>query len=326
MKYSVILPIYNAEKTLAGCLESLSAQSFPDAEFLLIDDGSTDASAGICREFAARDPRFRLISKENGGVSAARNLGLDQAQGEFILFVDSDDSVMPGYFETLDAIDPEGRYDYLLFSYRRSDGSVRALEPFASTDPAEYEPVLARAYRTKRINAPWNKRFRRSILTDHQLRFHGQLPIAEDALFNLQYLTYCRGLCMSDAVLYCVSLENPHSLSRRPLENRRELLALADRESLKAIENAPVSEELRAMLQQSRNHLLLRDIYSEGKQLHLAALPLAERWRILSQLCRGFNQRRADLPGDLHSRLLALPVRLGAVPVIDLLGRRLSRK
>lgn len=91
MKYSVIIPVYNAARTLRRCLDSLVDQSFDDYELLLINDGSTDGSDAICREYANVYPCIRYFAKENGGVSSARNLGLEQAKGEYILFVDSDD-------------------------------------------------------------------------------------------------------------------------------------------------------------------------------------------------------------------------------------------
>jgi glycosyltransferase involved in cell wall biosynthesis len=328
MKYSVIIPVYNAEKTLRRCLDSLAVQAFSDAEFLLIDDGSADNSAAICREYAARDSRFRLISKENGGVSTARNLGLEMARGTFILFVDSDDYVQPDYFLRLEELDGEGRYDYLLFSYNRFNGDViteRILPEFASCNEAEYAPALGWAYRAKRINSPWNKRYRSSILHEHGLRFHTALPIAEDTLFNLNYLLHIRSYRTSGAKLYNVSLENPGSLSRKPLANRQELLAIFDREAEQAITAAPISEALRDTLTRARNFLLLSDIYSEAKQLHLAQAGLPDRWRRLYALCRDFSRNYPKLPGDLRSRLLALPVRLRLAPAIDLLGKKLSK-
>ena len=328
MKYSVIIPVYNAEKTLRRCLDSLSTQSFSDAEFLLIDDGSADNSAAICREYAVRDSRFRLISKENGGVSTARNLGLEMARGTFILFVDSDDHVQPDYLRRLEELDGEGRYDYLLFSYDRFNGDLvneLVLPEFASCTEAEYASVLGWAYRTKHINAPWNKRYRSSILREHGLRFHTALPIAEDTLFNLNYLLYIRSYRSCGAKLYNVSLENPASLSRKTLENRQELLALADREALCAITEAPISGTLREQLLVSRNFLLLSDIYSEAKQLHLARTALVQRHRVLRGLCRDFCRTHPKLPGDLRSLLLTLPVRLRLIPVIDLLGKKLSK-
>ena len=92
-KISVIIPVYNAEKYLYRCIDSVLVQTFTNWELLLIDDGSKDSSGVICDEYAAKDARVRVFHKENGGVSSARNLGLDNARGEWVAFVDSDDYI-----------------------------------------------------------------------------------------------------------------------------------------------------------------------------------------------------------------------------------------
>ena len=98
---SVIVPVYNMEKYLARCIESLLCQTMKDFEILLIDDGSTDGSASICKEYAAQDNRIRYIKKKNGGLSDARNVALEHVKGEFVTFIDSDDFVHSTYLEYL---------------------------------------------------------------------------------------------------------------------------------------------------------------------------------------------------------------------------------
>lgn len=100
-KVSVIVPVYKTEKFLAKCVESILNQTYGDLELLLVDDGSPDRCPQICDEFATRDPRIRVIHKENGGVSSARNAGLDAAKGEYIAFVDSDDHIEPDMYEQM---------------------------------------------------------------------------------------------------------------------------------------------------------------------------------------------------------------------------------
>ena len=104
MKISVIVPVYNTEKYLNKCLDSILAQTFTDFELLLIDDGSTDNSGKICDEYAAKDNRVKVFHKENGGVSRARNLGLDNASGEYLSFIDSDDYIRPEMYAELLAV------------------------------------------------------------------------------------------------------------------------------------------------------------------------------------------------------------------------------
>ena len=99
-KISVIVPVYNVEKYLRRCIDSILAQTFSDFELLLIDDGSKDSSGEICEEYAGKDARIRVFHRQNGGVSTARNLGIDKAKGEWIYFVDSDDVVLPSALGT----------------------------------------------------------------------------------------------------------------------------------------------------------------------------------------------------------------------------------
>src|SRR3954449_5241960 len=108
-RVSVVVPIYNVEPYLGDCLDSLAAQTFRDLEIVMVDDGSTDRSGEIARDYGARDPRFRLVERPNGGLSAARNTGIDAARGEFLAFVDSDDVVAPTAYERLvAALDASG--------------------------------------------------------------------------------------------------------------------------------------------------------------------------------------------------------------------------
>lgn len=99
---TVIIPVYNAENTLARCVDSILAQTFTDFELLLIDDGSRDGSAALCDEYAKKDGRVRVFHKENGGVSSARNVGLDNAQGEWLCFCDSDDYTYPCWLKNFE--------------------------------------------------------------------------------------------------------------------------------------------------------------------------------------------------------------------------------
>ena len=109
-KISIIVPVYNAEQYLRRCIDSILNQSFTDFELILIDDGSKDKSSDICDEYAAKDSRVRIFHKENGGVSSARNVGLDNSCGEWVAFVDADDEIEDGYlnirksFENSDVI------------------------------------------------------------------------------------------------------------------------------------------------------------------------------------------------------------------------------
>lgn len=128
---SVIVPIYNVEAYLPKCLDSLAAQTFPDAEFILIDDGSTDRSAEIASAYVGADPRFFVYHTTNHGLSAARNLGIEKARGDWLMFVDPDDYVTPDFCETpyRDALREEA--DLVIFGYSMQQAVIR----ITLTDP-----------------------------------------------------------------------------------------------------------------------------------------------------------------------------------------------
>lgn len=115
IKYSVIIPIYNSEKTVARCLDSLTVQNREDVQIIVVNDGSQDGSEEIILQLAAKNPSIKYIYQDNAGVSRARNTGLDAAQGTYITFVDSDDYVTEDYFSVLDRAED---CDLLVFAHR----------------------------------------------------------------------------------------------------------------------------------------------------------------------------------------------------------------
>jgi glycosyltransferase EpsH len=116
---SIIVPVYRTEQYLRQCVDSLLAQTYDRIEIILVDDGSPDGSGGICEEYAAKDPRVKVIHQENGGLSAARNTGLDHATGEYVMFVDSDDWISPDNCEKAVAVARARDVDVVIWSYRR---------------------------------------------------------------------------------------------------------------------------------------------------------------------------------------------------------------
>lgn len=169
---SVIVPVYNGEKTICSCLGSILAQKGATLEALVIDDGSTDKTAALCRRMAERDSRIRFFRQSNGGVSAARNLGLSKARGTFVTFVDADDTLPPGALATLrEAGEQEdliiGSVTYHRFLWRR-----KAVRRETDSLPTLMSLIGGKLYRRDRVG---------------ELRFREDLPYGEDTVFNLQY-------------------------------------------------------------------------------------------------------------------------------------------
>lgn len=210
-KYSVIIPVYNAEKTLHRCIDSLVSQNYSAAEIILINDGSKDQSGKICREYASKHDCIKYIEQANAGVSAARNAGLDAASGEFVTFVDSDDYVSEDYFEMLDSSDA----DFTIYAYTtiRNDGVQkhhlsRYLKNAETSRKVIYHVVA------DRLPAPWGKKYRRSIIEVNHIRFKPELIIGEDFIFGLEYMLCCKSSQVIDRQLYCVDETGTESITR----------------------------------------------------------------------------------------------------------------
>ena len=127
MKISIIIPVYNKIRYIATILQQVKDQSFADFECLIIDDGSSDGSGAVCDAFAAEDQRFKVFHIPNGGVSHARNVGLDAAQGEYITFIDADDGIKPDYLENLIRCAEESGVDLVISGYQKVDANGRVL-------------------------------------------------------------------------------------------------------------------------------------------------------------------------------------------------------
>ena len=191
---SIIVPVYNAEKTIQRCVESILGQDFQDFELLLIDDGSQDASGALCDAFAQRDARVRVLHKENGGVSAARNLGLSQAQGVYLQFLDSDDWITADATTMLVRTAREYQCDLVISDFYRVVG-----DRVSHKGDIQEDTVLSREeYAAHMMERPadfyygvlWNKLYRREIVERHHLRMNPEISWCEDFMFNLEYIRY----------------------------------------------------------------------------------------------------------------------------------------
>lgn len=203
--FSIIVPVYNAEKTLHRCLDSLSAQSYTDFEVCMVENGSRDSSRAICREYAEKDPRFLLhVSEENCGPSGARNIGLDHAQGTYIAFLDSDDYVQPDYLETLHQAFENA--DVVFFGYFQVSTDGRLLRdhiPTAKENSGYYETLLQLS-KQDMFGYTWIKAFRREVIGEH--RFSRELNLLEDEVFACEVLTQpCRIAVVPKAILNYVT-------------------------------------------------------------------------------------------------------------------------
>lgn len=214
---SVIVPVYNVEKYLGRCIDSILEQDFGDFELLLVDDGSTDGSSRICDEYAERNSKVKVFHKANGGVSSARNLGLDKACGELISFVDSDDWLDPDCLATLVS---RGNVDLNIvnFTEHNDNGTLipDRVDCCLSGENVLYDFLKTDVNRDS-LRTPWGKLFRKEIIKLNNLRFDERLHTCEDTVFVLNYCLCCKSICLSSSPLYHYeysSFNSSDSLSR----------------------------------------------------------------------------------------------------------------
>ena len=204
MLITVIIPVYNSEKYLRECIDSVLVQTFTDFELLLINDGSTDASGKICDEYALKDARVKVFHKENGGVSSARNLGLSKALGEWIWFVDADDLVadISAVFNNLHQL-YDTKIDCIMFGYKifeqdnfhdndfsgnfKSSQLLNTVEAMKQMYKPDYYPYQGYV---------WSKLFRKSVMDISQLSFDENIYFNEDRLFCFNFFDKMQGKCL----------------------------------------------------------------------------------------------------------------------------------
>ena len=189
-KISVIVPVYNVEKCLKQCIDSLLMQSFADFELLLIDDGSLDNSRNICKEYSNANNHVKLFCKENGGVSSARNVGLNNAKGEYICFIDSDDYVAERYLEDLYNGLESGQNSFIIQGCLVLLSSKEIFR-YKLENKVEGNIFLAFSkYELFKHGGPTCKLFKASILKVNKIYFPEMIHNYEDLLFLMDYLRY----------------------------------------------------------------------------------------------------------------------------------------
>ena len=199
-KISIIVPVYNVEKYLHRCVDSILSQTFTDFELLLIDDGSKDKSGAICDEYAGHDKRIRVFHKANGGASSARNVGLDNAKGEYICFCDADDWVDSSWLQLFVGKFPK---DLIVqgFYYKMDDASNWNKCRMKSTSMDVVE-ALDYLYGISNMGYLWCRCFKKTIITDNHIRFNNNFAVREDYDFILSYNTHISKMTLLDNYTY----------------------------------------------------------------------------------------------------------------------------
>lgn len=272
---SIIVPVYNSEKFLERCLQSLMKQSFLQFEVLLLDDGSTDNSLSICKEYAEADKRIRVFHTENQGVSATRNMGLKYAQGKYIRFVDADDYIPQESLEKLvktiinaDADLVIGRYmtnERWLYTGDVPEGQ-QSIE-FMLNHLLDYLPSFF-------YGVLWNKLYKTTVIRENQIDFMRDINWSEDMLFNMEYLMQCNTIYyIEDEVYYYERRKGTlsHSCNQYTIEKGIDMEALRFHVTLRLIQRKCNTERMLTKAYDfffNRVHRSLNSIVAEKISFH----------------------------------------------------------
>lgn len=214
---SIIVPIYNVEVLLSKCIDSVLKQTYSNFELLLINDGSTDDSGKVCDKYAQIDSRIHVFHKDNGGVSSARNLGLNYAQGNLICFIDSDDWIEDTYLSDFDFVN--NKADLYVQGYKKYSARKHKIISEHYLNTVDIHSNLPQFYieveEKHIINSPCFKLFSREIINSNSIRFDEFISFGEDHLFSLDFFYNCASVFLTPKAGYVYFISDSESLTKK---------------------------------------------------------------------------------------------------------------
>ncbi|MBS6613126.1 MAG: glycosyltransferase family 2 protein [Anaerotruncus sp.] len=311
---SVIVPIYNVEKHLKKCINSITGQTNRNIEIILVNDGSPDGCLEICNEFAKKDSRIKVINKENGGLVSARKAGLAAASGEYIAFVDGDDYLKPTAMEIIETAIEKYSPDMVLFEFLSilPSGEIKSDQNFfaeyarkAELSKKLYPTMLydGRFYNFGIMPSCWSKVFKKELLEKELANVDNSVKMGEDAAFTYPCLLDAKSVCMTDEPLYCYNIR-PESMSNAYDKNLESIILLPYfRLKEKSRETGGVLDsQLDYYLIYLINFLIRNEARSKNPK------PAIKRIAKNEEICAAAKRlSMAQLP--MHTRLLAYALR-----------------
>ena len=295
-KFSIIVPTYNAAELVRDTLDCILTQNYSDYELIIVDDGSTDDTMRILSEYAEKDARIRVLSQKNAGPADARNLGLENARGEYILFVDSDDTVRGDALTCIADKLAQNPCDMLIFGFRirNVSGGTDFIYSYSEqdlTDSAEMGKHFGPLYQSNLLNQVWNKAYRAKILHDNGCRFP-DYRYGEDRLFVFGVLQYCKTVYVTDQCLYDYYIRSKESLVTKFYDRKFEVCNLFDETVRRFEARYGISgQESHAEV----NYMYLKSILSCETNLYLPSCPFSrkEKANELRQILQHEQVKRA---------------------------------
>ena len=279
IKLSIIIPIYNAEKYLKDCLDSF-AEADENVEIIMIDDGSTDSSADIVQSYVGKH-NITLIRKENGGVSSARNIGLNNSHGEWVMFVDADDILSKGWYSTI--IDAQKDNSDIIYFASQYDGKTVYTKEYLIKCCLNY------CSNSLYLATPFSKIYRRKFLVDNGLVFDEKLINGEDMLFNVEAIVKAGSIGMKNRNIYKYRVNNQSSTKRyNPRFEESDRVFQYKLNELLSSTDALVIED--------RKHIMT-SIYQNGCVELIRRLTYLGSYSAFVKACKAHSELKFDIKG-----------------------------
>lgn len=230
-KVSIIVPVYNSEKYIEKCVNSIINQTYNNIEIILVNDGSKDNSLGLCKYLSSKYENVKYINQDNSGPSDARNAGIDVSSGEFIQFVDADDYIDSDMVSTLVNKKIDNNSDLVICGYKvvykNNDQEINNYNNIVGVSDILTKKEFLKCFHyffvNFFINSPCNKLYSSSIIKENKLKFNNSISLGEDLLFNLEYLRYCNMISIEHNCYYNYVQINSTSLTKKSYTNKAEI-------------------------------------------------------------------------------------------------------
>ena len=270
-KVSIVVPVYNSEKELPRCIDSILLQTYYDFELILINDGSNDGSLNVLQKYEQKDKRIIVINNENKGVSETRNIGIRKASGEYIAFVDSDDYIDKEMLEYMVKIIEKKNSDLVIwglyidiFTSKEVKTSYQTFKSNIALNKSDIALSVLDRLNGTYINSPVNKLYKKSILINNNIYMDKNIDLGEDLLFNIEYLKYCSSVVFESRCFYHYCMKSEDSLTAKYRKNKLELMkSMYDRIREYILESEITDEYLYKL-----DNLFIKFIYSVFLDLH----------------------------------------------------------
>lgn len=252
-KVTIIIPVYNAEQNIKTCLNSIINQEFNDYEVICINDGSKDKSESIIKKFIKKNKKFKLINKENSGVSDTRNIGIEKAKGKYVLFVDADDYISKDYLSDLTNIAEQNSADIVISAYTEvQNNKERKKTIFEKNKTNTFNITFPKEninyFSTYEFNPCWKQLIKKSLLIEENIRFNKNIKYGEDMLFSFECYVKSKKTIYEKNYGYYYYINNESVMSKRDPEalNKFFLDNIATTEEILKLYN-PTENEIQAL-------------------------------------------------------------------------------